>query len=129
MGLGDFRFSLDTAAWQQLRRSSEYRWRSQDRMGREPATQYAGPGQERITLNGTIYPHFKGGLDQVSRMREMAGAGKPMMLTDGEGLVYGDYVIQRIEETQTKPLPGGAPRKMEFRLTLLRYGSDEEGAP
>ncbi|TIM92331.1 MAG: phage tail protein, partial [Mesorhizobium sp.] len=42
MGLGPFRFSLSTAAYQALERSDEYRWVSQDRIGRHPAMQFVG---------------------------------------------------------------------------------------
>ncbi len=65
MALGEYRFSIDTAAYQQLQRTTEYRWQSQARVGRLPAQQYVGPGSDSITLNGIIHPYYKGGLKQL----------------------------------------------------------------
>lgn len=74
MMLGSYPFMLDTAAYQQLKRSSEYRWKQLDRVGRKPAQQYLGPGADQITLSGEILPHWKGGLYQVDAMRAQARA-------------------------------------------------------
>ena len=125
MALGDYRFSLETAAYQELVRSTEYRWQSQDRLRRRPAQQYLGPGREEITLNGTIYPAFRGGLEQLDRMRQEAEKGTPLLLNDSSGRVWGQWVITRVEETQRVFYADGSPRQVEFRLQLARYGNDE----
>ncbi len=124
MALGDFRFSLNTAAYQQLRRTVEYRWPTQERAGRRPAKQFTGIGAETVALEGTIYPHYRGGLAQMEAMRGLAGKGRPQILTDGTGKVWGRFCIERIEETQTLFFGDGTPRKQEFRLSLGRYGDD-----
>ena len=36
LALGAYRFSVDTAAYQELRRTAEYRWRAQERLGKPP---------------------------------------------------------------------------------------------
>lgn len=125
MALGTYRFALPSAAYQQLRRTAEYRWPSQERLGRRPARQFVGPGDERLELEGIIHPHFAGGLGQLDRMRELAGQGEPQMLSDGRGRVWGLWCIERIEETQTIFDRNGDPFKIEFRLALGRYGEDE----
>lgn len=48
MMLGFYPFMLDTAAYQTLKRKSEYRWEQHDRIGRKPAQQYVGPGADDI---------------------------------------------------------------------------------
>lgn len=58
MMLGQYRFSIDSAAYQTFTRSTEYRWEEQKRLGKDPAMQFVGPGTDTITLEGTIYPHF-----------------------------------------------------------------------
>jgi len=126
MMLGPFMFAMDTAAYQRFHRSSEYRWPSQPRIGRRPALQYIGPGAESIDLEGIIYPDFAGGLAQVQAMRELAGLGKPMILVDGLGVIYSEWVITRIEETKTIFHGNGGAKKLKFRLALQRYGRDEE---
>jgi len=130
MALGGFKFAAPTAAYQELRRASAYRWKPQERLKRGPALQYVGPGEETIELAGVIYPaEFHSRVDQVAAMRAAAGAGRPLALIaapeDGVGHILGDWVILRIEESDTGFAPGGSPRKIEFRLSLKRYGGDK----
>jgi len=125
MALGEYRFSLPTAAYQSLEKTSEWRWQEQDRLGRKPALQYTGPGSTKINMSGTIYPHYQGGLDQVGKMKAEADRGEPLGLVDGLGRVWGDFCIKQISETATKFDVQGIPRKIEFRLSLIEYGEDE----
>lgn len=122
--LGEFIFSRDTAAPQSLRRSSAFTWASQERFGRDPALQFTGPGADTIDLDGVIYPHYRGGLGQVDAMRKLAGKGRPQILVDGRGVVYGRWSILGVEETGSVFMSNGTPRKIEFRISLQRYGED-----
>lgn len=124
LALGPYRFSLNTSAYQSLKRSSEYRWPSIERIGKEPLLQAIGPGCDRIDLDGVIYPHFRGGLGQINAMRDSAQKQEPLMLINGQGNVLGRFVITQIEESQNTFLADGAPRKIEFRLSLERYGEE-----
>ncbi len=69
MQLGTFQFSLDRAAYQELRRNVEYRWAQMQRINHRPSLQFVGVGLESIDLRGTIYPHFRGGLGQIDALR------------------------------------------------------------
>lgn len=122
--LGDYRFSVDSAAYQSLNRSMSYRWVAQERLTRCPAQQYIGPGAETISLSGIIYPHYKGGLKQLDTMRREAAKGKALHLSDGFGGIHGRWVITQIGETQTVFDVSGAPLKQEFQLQLTHYGKD-----
>ena len=128
MALGDYRFSVDTAAYGELVRATEYRWARQDRLGRPPARQYLGPGDDTITLKGIVYPTHRGGLGQVDALREEAGKGEPLRLVGGTGIVFGLWVILRIRETAQAFLAGGAARRQEFEIDLAYYGQDTDGA-
>ena len=125
MALGEYRFSLPTAAYQEFTHSAEYRWAAQERLGRLPAQQYVGPGRETISLRGILYPSFRGGLGQLDRMRAEAGRGVSLEMTEGSGRVLGRWVITRVEETRRIFEADGTPKKVEFRLELGRYGEDE----
>nr|VFJ68699.1 MAG: hypothetical protein BECKDK2373B_GA0170837_12202 [Candidatus Kentron sp. DK] len=125
MALGEYRFSIDTAAYRSLVRASEYRWRAQTRVGREPAQQYLGPGSESISLDGVIYPSFRGGTGQLEAMRAEASKGEALVLVAGTGHVLGRWCILSIEESQDTFLKNGVPRKVAFRLQLTRYGEDD----
>ena len=124
LALGPYRFSINTAAYQNLKHSSEYRWPATERIGKEPLLQATGKGSERIELEGVIYPYYKGGLEQMELMRLTAGNQEPFLLIDGNGAILGRWVITQIEESQSVFLANGNPRRIEFRLNLERYGEE-----
>lgn len=124
MALGTFRFGVGKPSYQTFSRSTTYRWEALERTGRTPAMQYLGPGADEITLEGTIYPHFKGGLRQVDLMRLTAGTGTPMILVDGLGFVWKRWCILSVDEKKTHFLPDGTPRRIDFSLVLTAYGED-----
>jgi phage protein U len=126
MILGVYRFTINNAAYQTLKRQSEYRWQEINRMGANPALQFTGFGVEIIDLEGVIYPHFKGGIRQVSLMRAEAGFGKPLMLISGNGNAFGRWCIIKISENQSVFMKDGAPLKIEFSISLKRYGEDSK---
>lgn len=127
MALGAFRFGVNSASYQSFSRSAAWRWEKIDRAGRAPALQYLGPDADEITLEGVIYPHFKGGLRQVELMRLAASAGQPMILVDGLGWVWERWVIVGVEEKKGVFMPDGAPRRIEFSVRLRAYGQDGGG--
>lgn len=128
MSLGEFRFALETAAYERLALSQSWRWPEQQRLGRDPALQFVGADAAEIELEGVIYPQFRGGLGQIEQLREVADQGKPLMLTDGIGRVWGKWVITKISDTRTVLADDGQPRKIEFRASLKAYGDDEKPA-
>ena len=127
--LGDYQFSLETASFDTLQRSTEYRWAAQDRIGRDQAQQFLGMGEDRIELRGTIYPHFRGGLGQLALMREAAGRGKPLPLIyafERVGQYNGLWCIKSVSDERSVPIRNGAARKIEFSLCLVAYGEDAD---
>lgn len=126
MILGAYRFCIGNAAYQSLARSTEYKWEEQKRLLGEPALQFMGAGAETITLEGVVYPQFKGGLRQVALMRAEAGFGIPLMLISGNGTAFGRWCITNINETQTFFLKDGTARKIAFSLTLKKYGEEKK---
>lgn len=126
LALGDFRFSIDTAAVGSIERATAWRWPAEERTGAAPVRQYTGPGEETLTLRGVIYPDHRGGLGQVDRMREMAGTGAALRLVDGwSGRDRGLWVITRIRETVRRFWPNGRPRRQEFLIELAAYHRDD----
>ena len=123
-GAKPYYFNLDTAAFEELVRSTEFRWASQERLTRRPAQQAIGMGSERITLKGAIYPGFKGGLKQLDTLRSIGAQLQPLGLTTGYGDVLGNWCLKNIEEEQSAFLQGGIPRKQVFTLEFVRYGDD-----
>lgn len=122
MTLGQFSFEINTAAYQALRRNTDWRWPKQDRLTKTPIRQFVGSGDDKITLSGRIYPQHGGGLGQLDAMRRVAETALPLMLIDGEGKVYGEYVIENISEMQSNILAGGKPRRIDFTMKISAIG-------
>ena len=119
--LGLYQFSLNDAAYQRLERSAEYRWARLERIGSNDALQFTGQGPEAIELEGVIYPHFRGGLDQVKEMRLQASVGVPLPLVSGRGSFLGLWCIESVTEGETVFARQGVPQRIEFSLRIARY--------
>ena len=119
-----FYFNLDTAAFNELRRQTEFRWASQERLSRRPAQQAVGVGEDKLSLKGVIFPAFKGGLKQLDTLRSIGGQLLPLNLTTGYGVVLGTWCLRSMDEEQGALLAGGIPRKQTFSLEFSRYGDD-----
>lgn len=125
--LGSFQFDLPNGVPQTLDRTAEYRWEVQDRLLRDPAAQFLGPGSQEITLDGVLFPGFSGRQSTMETLRELAAKGEPQMLTDGLGKVYGKWAIRRVQEGLGTFAPGGGARQITFNVGLVRYAEDNPG--
>jgi phage protein U len=125
--LGSFQFDLPNGVPQSLNRTAEYRWEVQDRLLRDPAAQFLGPGSQEITLDGVLFPGFSGRQSTMETLRELAAKGEPQMLTDGLGKVYGKWAIRSVQEGLGTFAPGGGARQISFNISLLRYVEDNPG--
>lgn len=117
-------FNLDTAAFEELRRQTSFRWAGQERLTRSIAQQAVGQGEDKISLKGVIFPGFKGGLKQLDALRTIGRRLQPVNLTTGYGEVLGTWCLLNIEEEQSNLLAGGIPRKQSFSLEFVSYGDD-----
>lgn len=125
MSLGLFVFHLGTAPFETIKRTTAQRWVSKERVGQGAAWQWVGPGEDSITLDGTLAPELTGGPDTLDTLRAMADSGKAWILTSGTGDVLGQWIIVSVDETRSHLRTDGSPRKVVFSLALKRYwGSD-----
>lgn len=121
MRLGGFTFGLSTAAYQELQRQVEYKWASLERFGQMDAKQYTGPGDDSITLNGVVFPEFRGGTGQLDRLRALGASGQPQTLVSGSGKVMGRWIIETVTEGQSIFASGGVPRRQEFTVAVKKF--------
>lgn len=124
MALGMFVFSIGTAAYQELSRSTAWRHASNSRVGTRSAWQFVGVGDETITLNGWLAPGQFGTPMAMTMLRDMGNTGKAFVLIDGGGVFHGVYVITDLNEKQSLFHKYGKPRKIEFDLSLTRVDED-----
>lgn len=117
-------FNLDTAAFEELRRQTSFRWVAQERLTRSAAQQAVSLGEEKINIRGAIFPALKGGLGQLQALRSIGRLLKPVSLITGYGEVLGNWCLVSIDEDQSYLLAGGIPRKQAFTLEFVSYGDD-----
>jgi phage protein U len=118
--LGLFVFQLKTVPYQSLQRDVDYRWPANNRVGLRPLPQFLGVNEEKITLSGVLMPEITGGKLSLMALNLMADEGKAWPLLEGSGTIYGMFVVNSVSETHTEFFSNGAPRKIEFTLTLTR---------
>jgi phage protein U len=118
-------FNLSTAAFEELRRSSQWRWAAQERLTRRPAKQGVGIGDETISLRGVVFPQFqKVGIGQLNKLRSVGDHMQPLGLVTGYGEALGNWCLKSVEEEQGALMSGGIPRKQSFTVEFERYGDD-----
>lgn len=127
MSLGMFGFSLPTAAYQELQRRTSWSHAETKRLGARPAGQFLGPGDDKITLSGVLFPEVAGDPAALDELRGMGDDGEAWPLVDGTGKVYGSFRIDSLDETQSVFFDDGVARKYDFALQLTRV-DDVEGA-
>jgi len=120
MTLGMFVFSMDTALYDALSRSREWRHATAERFGAREASQFLGPGADNVSLSGRIVPEIAGRYSALETLADMAAAGDAYPLIDGLGRILGHYRIVRLDEDHAVIMAGGIPRNIAFRLELER---------
>jgi phage protein U len=117
-------FNVETAAFDELRRQTGFRWAGQERLTRDIAQQAVGQGEDKLTIKGVIFPAFKGGIGQLDTLRGIGRKLGPVSLVTGFGAVLGTWCLTNVEEEQSALLGGGIPRKQSFSLEFVKYGDD-----
>ena len=121
MSLGLFLFEIGTLPYQQLARSSEYRFAESERFGARSAQQFTGEGDDKITLSGALYSGDGfGDFTAIQTLRDMAAAGQSYPLISGTGEIMGQWSIRALDETRTVFFVDGVARKADFTLSLKR---------
>ncbi|WP_034911919.1 MULTISPECIES: phage tail protein [Erwinia] len=120
LALGMFVFMRQTLPYQNLQRNAAYQWQSNSRVGKRDAYQFLGAGEEKVQLDGSLYTELTGGKLSLTAVRLMAEQGRAWPLLDGNGTIYGMYVISNVTETGSEFFADGTPRKIDFSLSLTR---------
>ncbi|CQH26113.1 TPA: phage tail protein [Yersinia enterocolitica] len=120
LSLGLFVFMRQTTPYQNMNRNIDYRWPTNNRIGLRPAAQFLGVDSEKITLSGALLPELTGGKMSLLALELMAAQGKAWPLIEGNGTLYGMFVIESLSQTGTLFFADGSARRIEFTLKLLR---------
>lgn len=120
LALGLFVFAMDSLPFNELQRRTDWRHAKADRHGLRAASQFIGPGEDKVTITGTLVPEIAGSYSSIERLREMAASGDAWSLVDGAGNQLGMFRIMAVDERQTAHVPGGLARKIDFAIDLDR---------
>ena len=124
---GTIAFSVSEAAYQALRRSTQYRVPMHQRIGVRPGYQYTGPGEESITLSGVIMPTYRGRPAVLEDLRLLAAEGEAQKLTAGTGEDLGRWIMGDLHEERSGLFSNGQARKVAFTAKLLRDDDETSG--
>ena len=120
MALGMFLFEIGTLPFEELQRRASWTHARSARIGARDAVQFVGVGEETITLSGATYTELADGRVSLDELTRMADTGDRFPLLDGTGTIFGDFVIEQVDQRHTALLPDGTPRRIDFGIDLLR---------
>lgn len=120
LSLGMFQFEIGTLPYQQLTRDRTWRHGRTDRFGARQASQYLGPGDDKVTLTGALIPGLAGSFSALETVARMADEGDAYSLVAGTGEVIGAFVIEHLGNSRDTFLIDGLARKGDFTLELTR---------
>jgi len=118
--LGLFVFDLASLPFNELGRKRDWRHARSERVGARDALQFTGPGQDRVSLQGSIVPGVAGSSVSIETLADMAAQGGVHQLADGTGRVFGGFVIQTLDTRGKHIMDGGVPRWVDFTIELER---------
>ncbi|RYG20462.1 MAG: phage tail protein [Caulobacteraceae bacterium] len=124
MSLGEFVFGIDDLLFNMIREKRSWRHPSADRVGMPPAYQFVGVGENTLSLGGVLAPGQLGRRAAIDEISTMASTGEPQPLVDGEGTVYGAYLLTDLDTTSSHFLLGGIALKVDWTLSLVRVFVD-----
>ena len=122
--LGLFVFNLHTAPFSQRQRSTSWRHARSAPIGSRNSSQFIGPGEDVITLTGTIASDVSGNPLSLDALRLMGDTGEPYILVLGNGQIVGAFEIDNIDETSEYLHQNGTARLTGFSITLTRTSDD-----
>lgn len=125
LSLGNFQFSVDSAAYDRLTVKAEYPWSKADRLGGTPQLQAVGKEHRAISIGGAVFPAYNSvGADQIESIRRLAAKMEPQILVAGDGMNLGKWCVLSIVEDDSCFFEQGTPRKQSYTLELERYSNE-----
>lgn len=111
---GSIQFQVWPFNVHEVHRESEYDFAAHPVVGAMPPREAMGPGDDRVTLVGRLFPHKLGGLSHMEALRRLAEAQSAQPLMRGDGTPFGWRVITSIREQAAHLDARGRGRLVEF---------------
>ncbi|CAH1657314.1 Oxidoreductase [Hyphomicrobiales bacterium] len=120
LALGPYAFTALGFGYQGVKRKLATPWATQQVVDRLEALQWLGPKSDEVTVEGVLFPHEFGGMENLDGLRGAALSGQTLMFVSLAGRIYGPHVIEGIDEDRTVHDALGAPKMLSYSLQLRR---------
>ena len=118
--LGLFVFELASLPFEEMQRRRDWRHEPARLVGARDASQFTGPGDDLVTINGVIAPGEIGSATAIDTLVEMGDDGENYSFVDGTGVVWGEFAIVALDTRRKYIMVDGAPRMIDFAIDLRR---------
>ncbi len=120
MALGQgFIFEVGNTIYQTIKEDAEGRYAEINPVQGSTRHQALGRGVETQNLEGVFYPLAHGGLAKLYAFKALVGTPIPLMMADGNGFIFGQWLVQSCSITKTHMTRGNIAQKVEFEVGLL----------
>jgi phage protein U len=75
-------------------------------------------------MDGEAHSQFRNGVAGIDALYDLADKAEPQQLVSSAGDVLGWWVVTEFSDTTPLFLPGGAPRKKTYSITIKHYADD-----
>lgn len=122
LSVGPHLFRVAARSYEEMERKAEASLAVLQRVGQHPSVQMMGPGEQTLTITGTLYAALGGSAEAEALLAEPA-LGRPLMLVTGTGRVLGRYVLRSVTQRDSEPTAAGVARRIAYDIAMVRYGA------
>lgn len=99
-----------------------------DLLGRLPAREFVGEGDETLTLKGQVLPSKLGGLSAIEALHGLRRRGERLFVMRGDGAVKGWYAVEHIAENHEMLGPNGVDQVVKHEVKLVMVDPPDSDA-
>lgn len=118
MALGPVPFSVPTGTFDEVQRSTRWAIDQPDTLEGMGSPVSRGRESDTMVIRGVAFPGFTGTQNSVERLRELGDTGRSYVLVDGDGNLYGNWMVTAVNESRSAFMANGQPRKITYDVTL-----------
>ena len=93
-------------------------------MGAQQPVEFMGPGDDKLSLSGSIFPRALGGEAELALLEDLQRQGQAVLVTRGMSRL-GWFIITSLRRRHRYLSPNGIGRKIELTIEIERAGKPE----